>query len=970
MQDTITVKGAREHNLKSIDVDIPRNKLVVITGVSGSGKSSLAFDTVYAEGQRRFLESLSAYSRKFVAQLKRPNVDFVTGLSPVLSIEQRTAVRNPRSTVGTMTDIYDYLRMLFATSGVAHCPYCRREVPVKSPQQILDHLLSLPEGTEVDIRAPVFKFFGEDNDYLFDDVRTKGYRRLYIDGQFHDMSQALELDEEQAYQIDVVIDCFTVRPNTEKQILASLQHGLLIGEGFLSIHELRSQAAGLAEPAGHEDFHTRFGCPEHGVVMGEVEPHYFSFNLPSGSSSCLTCLGLGTYRQVHPDLLVPDRSRSIREGAFVEAAFKYDKNLWDGRIMYSLAQQYDFSLDTPFRELPDAIVDILLYGTRGEKIRIVLPDGATLGAEHIGREIRYGGIINRIERRYRRYRKDGVHNHWMEEYLKKVMVEHVCPDCGGKRLKPQRFLVTVGRRTIHELGQLPLEDLSVFLDGVTIPTRNRAAGTQIVKEIIRRVRLLQDIGLDYLTLNRPSSTLSGGESQRVRLSTQIGSGLMGMLYVLDEPTVGLHPQDNIKMIDTLQRLRDIGNSVIVVEHDESTMRAADHIIELGPGPGQRGGRVVAEGPMGQILHSTESLTGQYLQGVQRIELPEMRRSPNGKNLIIRGARENNLRDVDAVIPLGVFTCVTGVSGSGKSSLVHEILYKRLYATFHDSRVMPGDHCGIDGLEHVSDVILIDQSPIGRSPRSAPATYIGVYDGIRKLFANTVDARERGYTISRFSYNVKGGRCEECGGEGLLKTRLQFMADVESPCLVCKGARYNAETLEVTFRDKDIAQVLDMSIAEGAEFFADERLIAHKLGTMNELGLGYLQLGHPATHLSGGEAQRVKLAHQLGKVKRGRHNVYILDEPTTGLHLADIRRLLDSLNRLVDAGHTVIVIEHHMDVIKTADYVVDLGPGAGHRGGKVVACGTPEDVAGVELSYTGRYLRQYLCYAKDGATSAN
>jgi excinuclease ABC subunit A len=955
MRDTIAVKGAREHNLKNIDVDIPRNKLVVVTGVSGSGKSSLAFDTVYAEGQRRFLESLSAYSRKFVAQLKRPNVDFVTGLSPVLSIEQRTAVRNPRSTVGTMTDIYDYLRALFATIGVAHCPYCRRPVPVKSTKQILDHLLALREGTELDIRAPVFKFYGEDYAYLFDDVRSKGYRRMYVDGRFYDLSQALELDEEREYQIDVVVDRLTVRDGIEKQVLASLEHGLLVGEGFLSFSVLNPEEAGITDAA----FREGFSCPEHGVTMGEVEPHYFSFNLPSGSSSCVTCLGLGTYRQVHPDLLVRDRSRSIRGGAFLDAAFKYDKNLWDGRMMYSLAQHYGFSLDTPFRELPDEIAEVILYGTRGERIKIVLPEGAVSGAQHVGREMRYGGIVNRIERRYRRYRKEGVHHHWMEEYLKKVMVEHACPDCGGKRLKRQRFLVSVGDYTIHELGEMPLEQIVPILQRLPIPPRRRAAGKQIVAEIIRRIQLLQDIGLDYLTLNRPSSTLSGGESQRVRLSTQIGSGLMGMLYVLDEPTVGLHPQDNLKMISTLQQLRDIGNSVIVVEHDEATMRAADHIIELGPGPGERGGRVVAQGPMDQILHGSSSLTAQYLRGLQRIEIPAARRCPNGKNLVVRGAQENNLRDVDVVFPLGLLICITGVSGSGKSSLVHEILYKTLYATIHDSRVLPGAHRGIEGVEHVSDIILIDQSPIGRSSRSTPATYIGVYDKIRRLFAETLEARARGYTASRFSYNVKGGRCEECGGEGMLKTRLQFMADVESPCLVCKGARYNPDTLEITYRGKNIGQVLDMSIADGAGFFADQRLVAHKLGTLADLGLGYLKLGHPATHLSGGEAQRVKLAHQLGKVKRGRHNVYVLDEPTTGLHLADIRRLLDSLNRLVDAGHTVIVIEHHMDVIKTADYVIDLGPGAGHRGGELVACGTPEQVVQVERSYTAKYLRRYL-----------
>jgi excinuclease ABC subunit A len=955
MRETIAVRGAREHNLKNVTVDIPRNQLVVLTGVSGSGKSSLAFDTVYAEGQRRFLESLSVFAKKFVGQLKKPNVDFVMGLSPVISIEQRTTVRNPRSTVGTMTDIYDYLRMLYAIVGLAHCPRCKREVPTRSPNQMLDHLMSLPLGTEVEIRAPVFPFYGEDYAYLFDDIRSKGYRHVYIDGKLCDISQEVDLDEDEAYRFDAVIDRFVIDHNIEKQVLASLEHGLLVGEGFLSFHIQNLARAGIADA----EFYGDFACPEHGLVMGEVEAQYFSFNLPSGSSSCVTCLGLGTYRQVHPDLLVLDKSRGIARGAFAPEAFRYDKNLWGGRIMYSLAQHYGFSLETPFEDLPPHIVDILFYGTRGVKFPIVLPEGARKGREHVGRMMSFGGIINRIERWYRRYRKEGTYNHWMEEWLKRVMVEYTCPDCGGKRLKPQRFLVTIDGKDIHELGEMPFERLIEFLQGIPIPRRKRKAGQQVVTEIVRRLRLLLDIGLDYLTLNRRSSTLSGGESQRIRLSTQIGSDLMGMLYVLDEPTIGLHPHDNQKMISTLRQLRDIGNSVVVVEHDEKTIRAADHIIELGPGPGAHGGEVVAQGTLEDLLGNPRSLTGQYLRGTLEIPLPEGRRSPNGKNLVIRGAQENNLRDIDVTVPLGVFTCITGVSGAGKSSLIHEILYKGLYSVFHDSRVLPGKHRRIEGLEAVSDVIHIDQAPIGRSPRSTPATYIGVYDRIRRLFAQTPDAQARGFKASRFSFNVKEGRCEECGGEGFVRTRLQFMADVESPCLICKGARYNAETLEVRYKGKSIADVLDMSIEEGAAFFADQRAIAHKLRTMNDLGLGYLKLGHPATHLSGGEAQRVKLAYQLGKIKRGQHNVYILDEPTTGMHFADIAKLLDSLNRLVDAGHTVVVIEHHMDVIKTADWIIDLGPDGGDAGGLIVAQGTPEQVAQVRDGYTGQYLKHVL-----------
>ncbi len=954
MRETITVKGAKEHNLQNISLDIPRNQLVVITGVSGSGKSSLAFDTIYAEGQRRFLESLSTYARRRISQVKRPDVDMVMGLSPVIAIE-KASNQNPRSTVGTMTDIYDYLRMLFATVGEAHCPRCGETVPVKSTRQILDHLQALPMGTQVELRAPVFPFYGEDDAYLFDDVRSRGCRWVYVDGVLHETSQPIVLDHGRSQSIDVLVDRLTVRAGMDKPALASLEQGLLLGEGFVSLHLVDPRPAGISDPV----FYAGLGCPAHGTLKGEMEPYYFSFNTGPASSSCVTCLGLGTYRQVHPELLVPDRTRSIREGAFVPAAFNYDKNLWDGRIMYSLAQHYGFSLDTPFQELPVEVVDVLFYGTRGAKFEVVVPPGATVGTQHAGRIMGFDGIINRIERRYRRYRKEGTPHSWMETYLKKVMVEHVCPDCGGRRLKRQRFLVTVAGQTIHDLGQMPLGELVGFLEQLALPAKKREAGRQIVEETVRRLRLLCDIGLEYMTLNRRADTLSGGESQRILLSTQIGSELMGMLYVLDEPSIGLHPHDGLKMIHTLRRLRDVGNSVLVVEHDEAIIRAADHVIEMGPGPGAHGGQVVAQGPMEDLLDNAASLTGQYLQGARRIPLPRERRCPDGRHLTIRGAQENNLRDIDVTIPLGVFTCVTGVSGSGKSSLVHEILYKRLYAAFHDSRVLPGRHRGMEGLEHVSDVILIDQSPIGYTPRSNPATYVGIYDRVRRLFAATPEAESRRYTVSRFSFNMKEGRCEECAGHGTLTTHLQFMADVETPCPVCRGARYNEETLEVTYRGRNVAEVLDMSIEEAVAFFAGQRLIVHKLRVLNELGLGYLKLGHPATHLSGGEAQRIKLAHHLGKIKRGRHNLYILDEPTTGLHLADIQRLLDSLGRLVQAGHTVVVIEHHMDVIKTADYVIDLGPGGGHRGGRIVACGTPEEVAAVQKGHTGRFLAAVL-----------
>ncbi|MBI1925939.1 excinuclease ABC subunit UvrA, partial [Candidatus Poribacteria bacterium] len=704
-------------------------------------------------------------------------------------------------------------------------------------------------------------------------------------------------------------------------------------------------------------FYKDLGCPEHRILMGELGPHHFTFNEPIGA--CVTCSGLGTYLQVHPALLVHDKARSIAGGAFVREAFNYDIDRWDGRIMYSLAQHYGFDLDAPFKDLPDEVVSILFYGTKGEKFQIVLPEGAKQADKHIGREIRFDGIINRIDRHYRHYRKKGTAHSGMEEYLRKVMVEHTCPDCKGTKLKRQRLLVTIKGKTIHEVGEMHLEELKDFMENIPMIEKKSEAGTRVVKEITSRLELLIGIGLDYLNLNRRSATLSGGESQRIRLSTQIGSGLMGMLYVLDEPSIGLHPKDNVKMIETLRQLRDIGNTVIVVEHDESTIRAADHIIELGPGPGIHGGKVVAEGSIDEILANPASLTGQYLNGVRKIELPSIRRELNGSCLIIRGARENNLRNIDVEIPLGVFVCITGTSGSGKSTLMNEIIYKKLYSLFHDSRVLSGEHDTIEGYEYINDVINIDQSPIGRSPRSNPATYIGFYDNIRKLFASTPKSIARGYTTSRFSFNVKGGRCEECSGEGSIITKLHFMPDVEVPCPTCKGARYNEETLEVTYNGKNIAEVLDMSIEEGVEFFADQRLISHKLGVLNDLGLGYLKLGHPATILSGGEAQRVKLADELGKIKRGRHNLYILDEPTTGLHLADIQKLLDSLNRLVDAGHTVLVIEHHLDVIKTADYIIDLGPEGGHKGGEIIAKGVPEEICQIPRSYTGQFLKGYI-----------
>ena len=952
MRETIAVKGAREHNLKNVDLQIPRDQLVVFTGLSGSGKSSLAFDTIFAEAQRRFLESLSAWSKRFVEQLRKPDVDFIYGLSPVISIEQKSISKNPRSTVGTMTDVYDYVRALYCTIGIPHCPSCGNEVPIRTALQIAEHVLSLPAGTVVELCAPTSKVYGEDYAYLFAEVRKKGYRRVRLDGVVLDISDEVELDEGKTAELEVIVDTFTVKPGIEKQLLAAVTDGLRVGEGFLHVR-LASEVPAERRQA----FYTGFACSEHHLVMGKLLPYYFSFNEPD--SACVTCLGLGVYLTVHPDLLVPDKQRSLRGGAFLPEAFRYDKNTWNGRVMYSMARHYGFSLDTPFQDLPPEVVAKLFYGTGGERFPLAIPEGATEADRHVGKLFRYDGIITGIERRYRRYRKEQTAHTHMENYLRRVMVEHPCPDCRGTRLKRQRLLVTVGGRTIVEAGNLTLAALHAALGELAGAAERDPAGPPIIRELRGRLELLTGIGLDYLNLNRKAATLSGGESQRLRLSTQISSGLMGMLYVLDEPSIGLHPRDTSRIIDTMRRLRDIGNSVIVIEHDEATIRAADHIVEMGPGPGIHGGRVVAQGTPAEIIHHPTSLTGQYLSGRRTIKAPAQRRQPDGTALLIRGARENNLKNIDVAIPLGLLVCVTGVSGSGKSSLVHQILYKRLCALYQDSRVLAGKHDAIDGVEHLHNVVSIDQTPIGRTPTSNPATYIGVYDQIRQLFAATEDARARGYTATRFSFNVKGGRCETCGGRGTVTTQLSFMPDVEAPCPACKGARYNSDTLEVQYRGRNITDVLDMSIEEGADFFGDRSLIAHKLQVLQRLGLGYLKLGQSSDTISGGEAQRVKLATELGKIKRGGRNLYILDEPTTGLHLADIQRLLDSLNLLVDAGHSVLVIEHHLDVIKTADYVIDLGPEGGEQGGELVGAGTPEELAQNERSFTGQCLRSVL-----------
>ena len=949
---TIAVEGARVHNLKNVSLELPRDKLIVITGLSGSGKSSLAFDTIYAEGQRRYMESLSTYAKRFVSQVSKPDVDFVYGLSPVISIEQKTTGSNPRSTVGTMTDIASYLNLLFATIAQPRCPRTGEPVASRSVNQILEAILTLPEGAQIELRAPVFPVYGEELDFVFTEVRKKGCRQLVIDGKHIDLAENLSLEGD-AKHIDAVVDRVIAGPRHEKAIQAALAATLLVGDGLLRVQVLKG-----ASKAESDRFYKQTCSASHHFVYGGIEPEYFMFNNPE--SACRTCGGLGVHKITHPELLVPDPKRSIRGGCFVKEAYKYNPDTWDGRMMYTLSGVLKFSLDTPWEKLPQKVRNVLLYGLDGRKLKTVAPPDSKVQRESWDKhEVSFGGIARRIERHYRRYRQRGEASSGMEEWLDKVMVERTCPDCNGTRLRSTRLLFTVAGKNIHEVGALNLDELYTFLGNIKPSGRGADAGRQVIGEVRRRVELLLGIGLDYLNLNRRSSTLSGGESQRIRLSTQIGSGLMGMLYVLDEPSIGLHPKDNRKMIATLESLRDIGNTVIVVEHDEDTIRAADHLVEMGPGPGVHGGQVVVQGTLDDVLKCKASPTGQFLSGKRTIEMPARRRSGTGKTLTVRGARENNLQSVDVAFPLGTLIAVTGASGSGKSTLVNEVLYKALWKRLVDTRTLPGEHDRIDGADHIHKVVNIDQTAIGRNSRSNPATYIGFYDTVRDLFARTPISTERGYTPGRFSFNVKGGRCEECQGEGVITTQLYFMPDVEVTCAVCKGARFSAETLDVLLRGKTITDILNMPVEEGVAFFASEPAISKKIEVLNDLGLGYLTLGQSATTLSGGEAQRIKIAAELSKLQRAKHTVYILDEPTTGLHLADVERLLECLYRLVDAGHTVIVIEHHMDVIKTADHVIDLGPEGGHAGGKVIVTGTPEEVAACKDSHTGRYLRAHL-----------
>ncbi|UCE09141.1 MAG: excinuclease ABC subunit UvrA [Candidatus Thorarchaeota archaeon] len=960
MRSTIEIKGARENNLKNVSVEIPREKLIVVTGVSGSGKSSLAFDVLFGEGQRRFMESLSAYARTRIPQVKRPKVDFVKGLSPVLSISQSTGVKNPRSTVGTITETQSYLRLLFSAIGIPYCPYCGSETQSKTVHQIAEHIETLPGGTEVEILAPMKRIYGENYEFLLDEVRNSGCRDVRIDGELRSTSDRIELDEEQEYRIEALVDRFVLNGDQTKQIAGSLQRCHTVGEGFIRIHISNADEVGVAP----EKFMKGIACEEHNVVAADLLPWYFSPN--ESDSACRTCLGLGTYLRAEAFLLVVDPEKSIRQGALERFVLNPDLRTfkriinWPYVRFYSMAEHFGFSLDTPFKDLPEKIKEILFYGTQGEKIELLKPPEIDKDHKNFGMMVSDSGILDRVDRWYKRTSKQRTPKDYEERMAQRLMVENDCPDCHGTKLKEQRLLIRINGRSIHDLGLLSLRDLRDFMDSVEVEESKAHIAAPIVAEVKKRLDLMIGIGLDYLNLNRRADTLSGGELQRTRLTTQIGSELMGMLVVLDEPSIGLHPRDTLKIVSTLKDLRDIGNTVVVIEHDVDTIKSADHIIEMGPGPGLHGGNIVSEGPVEVIEACADSVTGQYLSGARTIAVPSERRKSNGKSLAILGASANNLRNVDVEIPLGLLVAITGVSGSGKSSLIDDILHKRLRQVFRDRRIIPGPHDRVDGIEHLRDVRNIDQSPIGKSSRSSPATYIGIYDRIRKIFSELPESKNRGYTYSDFSFNqTSAGRCAECKGVGFVTTELQYMADVVSVCPACKGARFSEEILEIKYRGKSIAEVLDMTVEEAEVFFADTRLIQHKLAVMRELGLGYLTLGQPATQLSGGEAQRVKLARELGKIKRDGDNLYILDEPTTGLHLADIQRLLDCLNRLVDAGNTVLVIEHHVDVIKSADYVIDLGPGGGVDGGEVVAAGTPESVAKSPDSFTGEYLRAVL-----------
>lgn len=936
-RNSIIIKGAREHNLKNIDLELPRDKFIVFTGLSGSGKSSLAFDTIYAEGQRRYVESLSAYARQFLGQMDKPDVDYIEGLSPAISIDQKTTSRNPRSTVGTVTEIYDYLRLLYARIGIPHCPQCGKKISQQSVDQMADKIIDLGEGTKIQILAPVIKGRKGEHAKILEGIKKNGFVRARIDGETRDLGEDIKLEKNIKHSIEVIVDRIVIKENIQRRLTDSLETALKLGEGFVIVDVLGKEEILFSE---------KFACPDCGISIEDLAPRMFSFNSPFGK--CPKCDGLGTLMEMDPDLIIPDDAKSIMEGA-VDPWKTFKEDTWTFNVVEALSKHYGFSLDIPIGQLPSKTIDLLLYGTNGEKVKVAYD------REYGHGEIMYPfeGVVNNLKRRYRETSSEYIRSE-IEEY----MSIKPCPECGGARLKKESRSVTVGGLSICELVDLSVIDQIKFIKCLKLTEKEAIISKQILKEITARLQFLADVGLDYLTLSRAASTLSGGESQRIRLATQIGSGLVGVLYILDEPSIGLHQKDNEKLLRSLRHLTDIGNTLIVVEHDEDTMHFADYIVDIGPGAGAHGGEVIAAGPIDTIMESGRSITGQYLSGRKRIDIPGQRRKPNGKWVEVVKARENNLKDIDVAFPLGVFTCVTGVSGSGKSTLVNEILHKALAHKLNGSKVKPGAHEGINGINHLDKVIDIDQSPIGRTPRSNPATYTGVFDLIRQVFAETNEAKMRGYKSGRFSFNVKGGRCEACSGDGIIKIEMQFLPDVYVPCEVCKGKRYNRETLEVRYKGKNISEVLDMTVEEALEFFENIPRIKSKLETLNDVGLSYIKLGQPSTQLSGGEAQRVKLATELSKRSTGR-TMYILDEPTTGLHIDDVNKLIFILQRLTDAGNSVVVIEHNLDVIKNADYIIDLGPEGGDRGGTVIARGTPEEVAENPVSYTGEFLKKIL-----------
>ena len=940
MQNSIYIKGARENNLKNIDVEIPRDKLVVITGLSGSGKSSLAFDTIYAEGQRRYVESLSSYARMFLGQMDKPDVDYIDGLSPAISIDQKTTSKNPRSTVGTVTEIYDYLRLLWARVGVPHCPKCGKEIRQQSIDQIVDQIMALPEGTRIQLMAPVVRSRKGEHVKVFEDAKKSGYVRVRVDGIMYDLTEEIKLEKNKKHIIEIVVDRLVIKPDITRRLTDSAETAMALAGGLLTVD--------IPKEDRQLSFSQNYACEDCGISIDELAPRLFSFNNPYGA--CPTCTGLGMRLLVDPDLIMPNPNLSIMDGGITASGWGNAKGDSISRMYYdALSRRYHFKLTDPIKDIPPEAIDALMYGTKGEPLQLRYEKNEGFGV--IRRE--FEGIANNLERRYKETQSPA-----MRAELEECMSETPCPDCGGRRLKKTALAVTVGGMNIAEFTDLPVVSALKFIDSLQLSEKDMMIAERILKEIKSRLGFLVNVGLGYLTLSRSAATLSGGESQRIRLATQIGSSLMGVLYILDEPSIGLHQRDNDKLLRTLKRLRDLGNTLIVVEHDEDTMRAADYIVDVGPGAGVNGGRIVCAGSVDDICACPESVTGQYLSGKKKIPVPETRRAGNGKFLRIRGAKENNLKNIDVDIPLGKLVCVTGVSGSGKSSLVNEILYKTLAAEKNRVKVRPGKCDGIDGLEYVDKVIALDQSPIGRTPRSNPATYTGVFGDIRELFASTQDAKLRGYGQGRFSFNVKGGRCEACSGDGLLKIEMHFLPDVYVPCEVCHGKRYNRETLEVRFKGKNIADVLDMTIDEACTFFENQPKILHKIETLRDVGLGYVKLGQSSTTLSGGEAQRVKLATELSKRSTG-STVYVLDEPTTGLHIADVHRLINILDRFVEAGNTVVVIEHNLDVIKVADHIIDLGPEGGDMGGELVYAGTPEGCAECEASFTGQFLKKML-----------